>query len=268
VLTYRASAIAYNFFLALIPTLLFLVTLIPFITTPDFQANLFDLLDDVIPSGIFDLLEGTIKEIISRPRNDLLSISFLVALYFSTNGIDAVMESFNHGYYKTKKRSWWHQKIIAFFLLLTITVLGLISVVLLMFGKVFITILEHIEHLREGFVIVLLQFLQWIIIVGNILLSMSLLYYFGQRKDKNRKYCFFSPGSVFSTTLFVVGGILLRLYFENITRYNILYGSFGSLMVFLIWIYYNALIILIGFELNSAVRRLKLLEDKRKNKEL
>lgn len=268
-LTYRASAIAFNFFLAIIPTLLFLVTLIPFITSANFQDNLFDLLDDMIPSGIFNMIEGTVKEILSRPRNDMLSLTFFTALYFSINGVDAIMESFNHGYYKTKKRSWLHQKLIAFFLLLTITVLGLISVALLMFGKYIVNMIGQIENLKEGFIFFSLQLLQWIITVGNILLSMSLLYYFGQRKDRHgRKFKFFSPGAIFSTTLFILGGILLKLYFENITRYNILYGSFGSLIVFLVWLYYNSLIILVGFELNSAIRRIKLLKQKKINNEL
>ncbi len=269
VLAYRASAIAFNFFLAIVPTLLFLVTLIPFITSANFQDNLFDLLDDVIPQGIFNVVEGTVKEILSRPKNGMLSLTFITALYFSINGVDAIMESFNHGYYKTKRRSWIHQKMVSLFLLLTITVLGLISVALLMFGKLIINTIGHIENLQENFIYFVLKGIQWIITAGNLLLSVSLLYYFGQRKDKvSRKYKFFSPGAIFSTALFILGGILLKLYFENITRYNIFYGSFGSLIVLMVWIYYNSLIILIGFELNSAIRRLKLLEEKKLNNKL
>ncbi len=269
VLTYRASAIAFNFFLAIVPTILFLVTLIPFITTPGFQDNLFDFLDDMIPAGIFDLIEGTIKEVLSRPRNDMLSLTFIMALYFSTNGIDAIMESFHHGYYKIKKRSWLHQRLIALFLLLTLTVLGLISVALLMFGKSIINTIGNIEGFREGLTYYSLKILQWVITIWNILLSMSLLFYFGQRKDKGiSRFRFFSPGAIFSTALFILGGILLKMYFENITRYNLLYGSFGSLIVFLIWIYYNSLIILIGYELNSAIRRIKMLQEKKLNMKL
>ena len=269
ILAYRASAIAFNFFLAIVPTLLFLVTLIPFITSANFQDNLFDLLDDVIPSGIFDMVEDTVKEILSRPKNGMLSLTFLTALYFSINGIDAVMESFNHGYYKSKRRSWIHQKLISLFLLLTITILGLISVALLMFGKLIINTIGHIENLQESFIFFFLKLIQWVITVGNILMSVSLLYFFGQRKDKvSPRFRFFSPGAILSTTLFIIGGILLRIYFENITRYNILYGSFGSLIVFMVWIYYNSLIVLIGFELNAAIRRLKLLEERKLDKKL
>ncbi len=266
ILTYRASAISFNFFIAIIPTLLFLVTLIPFITTPNFQDNLFDFLDDMIPASIFDLIEGTIIEVLSRPRNDILSITFLTALYFSTNGIDAIMESFHHGYYKIKKRTWLKQRLIALFLLIILTFLGLISVTFLMFGKSIINTIGNIEGFTEGLTLFILNMLQWIITVGNILLSMSLLFYFGQKRDKGiKRFRFFSPGAILSTFLFLLGGFLLKMYFENITRYNILYGSFGSLIVFMIWIYYNSLIILIGFELNSAIRRLNLLLERKQN---
>ncbi len=84
-----------------------------------------------------------------------------------------------------------------------------------------------------------------------------MLYYFGHRKDKKRKYRFVSAGSILSTSLFIVGGLLLKLYFENFSNYNVLYGSIGSLIILLVWLFYNALIILIGFELNASIRRSK-----------
>ena len=225
----------------------------------------------MIPPTIFSLIEGTIKEVLSRPQNGLLSLTFFTALYFSTNGIDAIMESFNQSYYKIKRRSWLHQRAIALFLLVTIMILSLISVSLLMFGKNIINTIGQIENIQEGFVYFLLKLLQWIITVGNILLSLSLLYYFGQRKDKSvkkGKFNFFSPGAIFSTVLFIIGGLLLKLYFQNISRYNIFYGSLSSLIVFMIWIYYNSLIILVGYELNSAIRRLKILREKRLRNQL
>jgi membrane protein len=91
------------------------------------------------------------------------------------------------------------------------------------------------------------------------LLSTSLLYYFGQLKKHGViHYRFFSAGSILSTSLFIVGGVVIKLYFENFSRYNILYGSIGSLIILMVWIYYNAFIILIGFELDSSIRQSRL----------
>ncbi len=265
VLAYRSSAIAFNFFLALFPMMLFLFTLIPFVTTPTFQLNLFELLDDVIPSNIFELLDGTISEIISRPRNDLLSLTFILGIYFAANGMDAVMEGFYQGYYAGRTWSWVKQKMRAILLMLTFSLLGMISVSFLMSGKLIIHSLESYNIVRGDFVLFMLQSLQWLITISNILLSVSILYYFGQRKDKARSYRFFSAGSILATALFILGSVILKSYFENFSRYNLLYGSIGSLIILMVWIYYNSLILLIGYELNSAIRRSKLIEERFKS---
>ena len=265
ILAHRASAIAFNFSIAIFPMLLFLFNLIPFVTTASFQANLFELLDDVIPANIFHLLEGTISEIISHPRNGLLSLTFILGIYFAANGMDAVMESFNQGYYKVRTWSWLKQKSRAILLMIAISILGLTSVVLLMSGKVIFNVLSTYNVVKDDLVIFLLQFLQWTIIIINILLSTSMLYYFGQPKDKARKYRFFSVGSILATALFILGSSVLKVYFENFSRYNILYGSIGSLLVLMVWIYYNSFILLIGFELNAAIGRSKLIEERFKS---
>lgn len=261
VLTYRAAAIAYNFFLALIPLILFLFTLIPYVTTNNFQNALLELLDELIPSNIFIMVKSTIVEIISRPKSGLLSLGFLMAVYFATNGIDAVLEGFNQSYHRIKTWPWWKQKFYAFLLMTVISLLGFISMIFLTSGKLIITTLGKYDIITGQVTIYLLVIIQWVIIIGNLLLSVSLLYYFGHRKDKKRRYRFVSAGSILSTSLFIVGGLLLKLYFENFSNYNVLYGSIGSLIILLVWIFYNSLIILIGFELNTSIRRSKEMAD-------
>jgi len=257
VLTYRASAIAYNFFLALVPLILFLFTLIPYVTSSDFQSTMLDLMDEVIPSNIFVMVKPTIVEIISRPKSGLLSLGFLMAIYFATNGVDAVLEGFNQSYHRMKTWPWWLQKIYAFVLMTVISFLGFISMLFLTSGKLIINTLGKYDIITGDVTIYLLLTIQWFIILGTLLLSVSLLYYFGQPKDKKSNYRFFSAGSILSTGLFIVGGLFLKLYFENFSNYNVLYGSIGSLIILLVWLFYNALIILVGFELNTSIRRSK-----------
>ncbi len=263
VLTYRAAAIAYNFFLALIPLILFLFTLIPYVTTTNFKGELLELLNEVIPSNIFSMVKSTLVEIISRPKSGLLSLGFLMAIYFSTNGVDAILEGFNQSYHRIKTWPWWKQKFYAFLLMTVITFLGFISMLLLTSGKLIITTLGKYEILAGGVTFFLLLIIQWIVIVGNLLLSVSILYYFGQRKENKRNYKFFSSGSILSTGLFIVGGLLLKAYFENFSNYNVLYGSIGSLIILLVWLFYNSLIILVGFELNTSIRRSKEISEAR-----
>ena len=256
VVTYRAAAIAFNFFLALIPFALFIVTLIPFVTTPYLQVDLLDLLDEIIPASVYNLAESTIIEIVSRPSSGVLSIVSLLAIYFSVNGIDAILEGFNQSFHQTEIWPWWKQKVQAFFLMLSLSILIFLSMSLLGFGKDIINLLKVQGIITGKFTLLALVALQWLIIILSILLSISLLYYFGQQKDREvNKYRFFSPGSILATTLFVFGGVLLKMYFENFSRYNLLYGSIGSLIILLIWLYYNAIILLIGYELNVSIRK-------------
>jgi len=257
VITYRAAAIAFNFFLALIPFILFLFTLIPFVIDVDFQANLFALMSEIVPNEIYKLAENTIVEVISRPSGSLLSVVFLTTLYFATNGVDAVMEGFNQSYFEIEIWPWWKQKVRAFFLMIALAVLMIISMIFLTFGKQTISFLVDQEFITGTLSVFALTALQWIVIIGNLLLSISLLYYFGQSKEKETRYRFISAGSLLATSLFVVGGLSLKLYFENFSRYNLIYGSIGSLIILLVWLYYNSIILLIGFELNTSIRESK-----------
>ena len=264
VLTYRAAAIAYNFFLALVPLVLFLFTLIPYVTSTNYQNELLELLDDVIPSNIFSMVESTLVEIISRPKSGLLSLGFLMAIYFATNGVDAILEGFNQSYHRIKTWPWWKQKFYAFLLMMVISFLLFTSMLLLTSGKLIINTLGKFEIITNDVTVILLVIIQWVVIIGNLLLGVSILYYFGQRKENKEHYKFFSAGSVLSTGLFIVGGLFLKSYFENFSNYNVLYGSIGSLIILLVWLFYNSLIILIGFELNTSIRRSKELSDSMK----
>lgn len=264
VLTYRAAAIAYNFFLALVPLILFLFTLIPYVTTSNLQNSLLDLMDELIPSNIFTMIKSTLVEIISRPKSGLMSLVFLLTIYFATNGIDSILEGFNQSYHRIQTWPWWKQKFYAFLLMTVISFLGFISMLFLTSGKLIIITMDKYDIITGNVTLYLLLIIQWLIIIGNLLLSVSMLYYFGQPKDKKRRYKFVSAGSILSTGLFIVGGLLLKLYFENFSNYNVLYGSIGSLIILLVWLYFNGLIILIGFELNASIRRSKRLAEANK----
>ncbi|MCP4909617.1 MAG: YihY/virulence factor BrkB family protein [Bacteroidetes bacterium] len=257
VLGYRAAAIAYHFFLALVPLILFLFTLIPYVTSKNYQNELLGLLYDLIPSNIYSMVESTLVEIISRPKSGLLSLGFVMAAYFATNGVDAILEGFNQSYHRIKTWPWWKQKFYAFIMMVVMSFLGFISMLLLTSGKLIINTMGEYELITGEVTIYMLTLVQWIVIIGNLLLIVSMLYYYGQKKDIKEHYRFFSAGSVLSTGLFIVGGLLLKSYFENFSNYNLLYGSIGSLIILLVWLFYNSLIILIGFELNTSIRRSK-----------
>lgn len=255
VITYRASAIAFNFFLALIPFILFLFTLIPFMTNDHYQVYLLDLISEVVPSNIFQMVKNTVVQVISRQHQGLLSIVFLTAIYFATSGVNAIIEGFNQSYHRPEVRPWWKQYLVAFALMVVLSLLTFISFTLLGFGEFIIRGLISQGLITSKWSIFLMQLLRWFVILFATMLSVSILFYFGQLKVfKSVKYTFITVGSVSTTAMFLVGGLILKLYFENFSRYNLLYGSIGSLIILLIWIYYNSLMILIGFELDYSIK--------------
>jgi len=138
-----------------------------------------------------------------------------------------------------------------------ISFLVMIAMILLTTGKFTIDILDEYQIISGFGIKVILTIVQWVIIAGSILLGVSVLYYFGLKKDRTRRYRFFSAGSILATALFILGGYSLKIYFENFSNYNVLFGSLGSLIILLVWLYYNSFIILIGFELNASIRRSK-----------
>ena len=255
VLTFRAAAIAFNFFLALVPFILFLFTLIPFVLGEGVQAQLLQLMNELLPAEIYKMAENTIVEVVSRPSTGWLSIVFLMAVYFATLGIDTVLESFGQSYHEVELWPWWKQKVNAFLLMVLLSFMIISSMLLLGFGKYTINYFEDAGLITNQITILFLGTIQWVVIIGLVLLSISVLYYFGEAKDKGQHhYRFISAGSLLGTILFVLGGMILKFYFANFSRYNLIYGSLGSIIVVLIWLYYNAQLLLIGFELNTSIR--------------
>ncbi len=250
-ITIRASSIAFSFFLSLFPAILFFFTLIPYIPVANFQDGLFDLLKQVLPQNAFDMVEATLVDIIKRPHNGFMSIGFLMTMYFSTKGIRSMIQAFNSTYHDVETRSWIKQRIVSLFLVLIISILIIIAIALITFGTSTLKLLVAKGILHTDLTYYLIQFGKWIVILAMFFFMISFLYYFGPvKKDR---YRFISAGSSLATLLALVISLGFNYYISNFSKYNTLYGSIGTLIVFLLWIYFNSVILLIGFELNASI---------------
>ncbi len=254
-LTVRASAISFDFFLALFPSIIFFFTIIPFIPISDFQTQLMQTLQEIIPATLWHHVSSTIEDIIIRPRSDLLSLGFILALYFSTNGVNSIIEGFNSSFHTIIQRSWLQQRLISLFLVFVISFLIIIAVTLQIAGNFAMRFLVREGLLTDHFTIIIIQVVRWILIFTTFLFSISFLYYIAPAKK--RIFRFISPGSLIATLLIILTTYGFNYYIENFNRYNALYGSIGTLLVFLLWVYFNSNIILIGFELNASIRSAK-----------
>jgi len=251
VLVTRASAIAFNLLLALLPASIFLFTLIPFIPIPNFQQELIKLFENILPSNAFSFLETTIIDIVTHKSKGLLIIMFLATIVFSTNGIHALIHAFVVSAHTFKTRSWVNQRKISVVLLLIIIFMISTAGFLVIFGKLAMNRLVALHIIKRHFMFIFLSFLRWVVVVLLLFLAISFLYYFAPARKTGFK--FFSPGSTLATLLFILTSLGFSAYVNNFGQYNKLYGSVGTLMVILIWLYLNSIAILIGFELNVSI---------------
>jgi membrane protein len=254
-ITSRASAISFNFFLAVFPTLIFFFTIIPFIPITNFQQSLLDIIRDFLPDTAYATVQTTVEDIITRPRGGLLSVGFVLSLYFATNGINSLMEAFDNTYHTIETRTAIKQRMVAIFLVVIITFLLIISIGLITFGTLLLSMIlpEHILASNVYFSVIVV--LKWLITIAMLFFAISFIYYFAPAK--RRHFRFISAGSTLATILIIIITLGFNFYVDNFSKYNVLYGSIGTLLVVLLWIYFNSFSMLIGFELNASILHVK-----------
>jgi len=251
-LSTRASAIAFSFFVAIFPAIIFLFTLIPFIPVDNFQDNLFLLIKDIVPANAFNAIEGTVMDILKVQRGDLLSLGFFMALIFSTNGFASMMTAFDASLHSFERRTWVGQRLIALLLLVILTVLITVAIALITYGQNFINYLAANGYLKDQFTIYTLSVAKWFVILILFFIANSFLYFLAPAKKT--KWRFITAGSTLSTILSILTFIGFSYYINHFGQYNKLYGSIGTLLVIMLLMYLMSMILLIGFELNASIK--------------
>lgn len=247
----KASSLAYSFLLALFPGIIFLFTLIPYVGGINFRENLFSLLYSILPNNAYLALENTIDDIINNQNVSLLSVGFLTALYFATNGVSTLMRAFNSASLEVEKRTWFKRRMVALSLTVVISISLLVAIVIMIAGQDLIKLIQSYVATKSSFWTYLLTLSRWIIIITIFFTTVSLLYRYGP--SHKLKWSFLSPGAVLATILAILTSLGFTYYINNFSSYNKIYGSIGTLIVVMIWLYLNSLILLIGFELNASI---------------
>ncbi|MBE9468121.1 MAG: YihY/virulence factor BrkB family protein [Bacteroidetes bacterium] len=252
----RASAIAYSFFLALFPAIIFLFTLIPYIPIDNFQVELLRMISGIMPNNAYSAIQTTIEDIAMHKRGGLLSFGFLASLIFSTNGIAAMISAFNGTVNSFENRNWFSIRFISVILVLILTSLITIAISLITFSRTFLNYLVSIGFLKDNITYYLIYFGQFIIIITLFFIAISFLYYLAPAKKT--KWKFISAGATLATLLSIIISFIFSFYINHFGRYNTLYGSIGTIIVILVMFYINALVLIIGFELNAGIKNAKL----------
>ncbi|MFH1160876.1 MAG: YihY/virulence factor BrkB family protein [bacterium] len=250
-ITSRASAISFSCFMAIFPFLIFLFTIIPFIPIQNFQQVLLDLIRNFMPQTGYETVRETMVDIITRQRSGLLFLNLILTLYFSTNGINSLIEAFNNTTHDIETRTTVKQYLISIVLVLILSFLLILAIGLMTFGSMLLALILPDVLLQGSFYLVSLEALRWLIILVLLLMAISFLYYLAPAKRAN--FRFISAGSLLATLLVILTTLGFNYYVDNFSKYNVLYGSIGTLLIVLVWIYMNAISLLIGFELNASI---------------
>ncbi|MFP4846060.1 YihY/virulence factor BrkB family protein [Winogradskyella sp. PE311] len=259
-LTTRASAIAFSFFTAIFPFLLFVIILIPHIPIADFQEEFLDFLNSFLPPQTSGFFEKNIFENISgRGGAGLLSSVFLLSMLLMANGVNAVFSGFENSFHEQLTRNVFKQYLYALGIALILAILVLLTVAFFGYFQIYVIepLYERINHEAVsdtnsgvGWVI----FAKYMFFVLMVYLATATLYYFGTREGRNTR--FFSVGALLTTLLIILTSYLFGIYINNFSQYNELYGSIGGLLILLLYLWLNSNILLLGYELNASLRRL------------
>ncbi|MFK7032781.1 YihY/virulence factor BrkB family protein [Flavobacterium oreochromis] len=256
-ISYRAAAIAFSFFMALFPFALFILNLIPYIPIKGFQSDFLVFVRDNVPPTTFDAIENIIKDILNNSQTGLLSWGVFLSVFLMTNGVNAVMSGFETSLHVTVKRPYFRQYFVALLISLILTTILIITVSAIIFLEIVIqkTIIQDVLNSRVSEKISLIEMGRYSFVIIMILLATAILFKYGIKQSKKKRLI--TIGTVFTTGLIVVSSYFFGIWVVKFSKYNELYGSIGTLLVFLFYLWINCMVLLLGFELDASIRKLK-----------
>lgn len=252
-LSYRAAAIAFSFFMALFPFALFILNLIPFIPIEGFQQDFLNFVRDGVPPNTYDAISKIINDILHNSYQGLLSTGFILSIFLMANGLNAILDGFENSYHVVIKRKFLRQYLVALGMSIFFSFLLLFTVAIIVIFEVFIQKSKIQDVFSDR--IQLIQLGRYMFLLGMILMTTSILYKFGTKRDD--KHSLISIGAVFATVLIILSSYFFGIWVIRFSKYNELYGSIGTLLIVMFYIWINCMVLLLGFELNGAIRKLK-----------
>jgi len=230
------------------------MNLIPYIPVEGFQTRFLIFIQELLPPQTADFFYPTISDIAMNPRGGgLLSFVIILSLFLAANGVSAIFSAFEYSVHVNLNRSFFKQYFVAFVISLVLALLLLITVGVILYGEYAIHSLKGNDYLdNDLFWISTLQLAVFVIMIYTMV---AILYYFGTVKGRESR--FFSIGALLTTLLFLITTYLFGVYINNFSQYNELYGSIGALLIMMLYIWINSNLLLLGFELNVSLQRLK-----------
>ena len=251
-LNQRAKGLAYSFMTAIPPLLIFFFTLVAYFPVDGIQNELLGELDNIIPDKIMGPISNTVNDVMGHRHSTLLSIGFITSVILAANGLMGVISSLNFANRSIEKRPYVQRYLLSMMMVFIIYITVVLTIALLMGHKLLLQIL-----FAQGWLMItktntlLFNIGRWLLTITAILTVVSMIYYWAPAKKQ--RVGFFSAGSVLATAMFLLLSWGLGLYLNNFSRYNLLYGSIGTLLMVMFWMYFNCIVLLVGYELNISI---------------
>jgi membrane protein len=250
-LNLRATSIAFHFLLALGPAIIFLLGLIPYIPIRNFQEGFMEIMSDVIPQNSYRVLESILSEIFNK-HHGLQIFGFMVALFFIQKGLNGIMESFNATYHTMGSRPWIERRLISVALFFILFILVTLAAILLLFSNMGIRNLYASGIIKAHFTYLLLMTGKWMIVLALTYLSVSFLYYWAPARKT--RWRLFTPGAIVATFLSIMTSLAFSYFVNHFAPFNRFFGSIGTLIAVMLWLNFNSIALLAGFELNASIK--------------
>jgi membrane protein len=254
----RAAAISFNFIMAIPPACIFLFSLVPLMPwADDFANESMRVVNDITPNqDVRKFVKDFLNDFFGRPRSSMLSLSFLIAVFYSSSGMLGIIHSFNRSIHEKEAKGFFAYRWKAIKLTFIIMLLIIASMLILMTqGTILTWILEQLQ-ISNLFIKLLIQIIRWIVIIGLFFYSIAFIYRHAPMVEK--KWKLISPGSIVACTLLILLTYIFSAWINQFGTYNKIYGSIGTIMIIMAIIYMNSLVLLIGFELNVSIKSLKI----------
>jgi membrane protein len=253
----RSKAIAFSFFLAFFPALTFIFSLIPYVPyLNNLDVYIMKVLKEVLPNKetyafIKSFTEPLLKDLAKHKRSGLLTGSVILVLFLTTNGVMAMLSSFDKSYDHYKKRNALQSRYTALKITLLLVLLFIFSVTLIVLGQDFLSFILNTIGIRNKITQFLISILRYVLLILMFFFSLSLIYYYGPATKK--KYKFISTGATVATILSILMSFGFSYWVSNFNKLNIIFGSIGTIMLLMIWLNVNSFILLIGYEINASI---------------
>ena len=267
-LNQRAEAVAFNFLMAVPAGIIFLCTLIPYLpVSKQVTDELLVLTKDIFRSGdTYVLVSNFLRDFLMTPRSGLLSIGFILAVYYASNAMIGIMYSFNKSLLSVSKRNFFQARWMAI-KLTTVLILLIIATIILLItqGKIANMLFEWLD-IKNHVVIFLILSIRWVVIGALFFYSVAITYKYAPAVHKRWRLS--SPGAIFATLLIIITNFAFSFWVNHFSNYNKVYGSIGTILIIMLLIYINSLLLLIGYELNVSIHSLKAMADERQIAEM